>query len=174
MNTQTELKSSSHAGYVTMGVYLRRLLICDKFRNRMYCPICEKVEFTHDKSTFTARNVKEMHVFVQLIASEHSGATWPPRNFTEIVCRTYTFIWVDVLNVCYILCLLCLCARQCIHVCALLSPAGKGLASWLLFVVYNCESVTFPLVSWVRWSTWLYRFLIFTPLLTLSRSELAI
>ena len=29
-----------------------------------------------------------------------------------------------------------------------------------------CEFVTFPLVSWVRCGTWLYRFLIFTPLLT--------
>ena len=29
-----------------------------------------------------------------------------------------------------------------------------------------CEFVTFPLVSWVRCGTWLYRFLIFAPLLT--------
>ena len=33
---------------------------------------------------------------------------------------------------------------------ALSSPAGKGLTSWLLFVMSNCEVVTFPLVSWVR------------------------
>ena len=25
------------------------------------------------------------------------------------------------------------------------SPAGKGLTSWLSFVMYNCEVVTFPL-----------------------------
>ena len=31
-----------------------------------------------------------------------------------------------------------------------------------------CEFVTFPLVSWVRCGTWLYRFLIFAPLLTLT------
>ena len=31
-----------------------------------------------------------------------------------------------------------------------------------------CESVTFPLVSWVKCGTWLYRFLIFAPLLTLG------
>ena len=38
--------------------------------------------------------------------------------------------------------------------CRLLwSPAGKGLTSWFLFVVYNCEFVTFPLVSWVRYGT---------------------
>ena len=42
----------------------------------------------------------------------------------------------------------------------------KGLTSWLSSVVSNCEFVTFPLVSWVRCDTWLYRFLIFAPLLT--------
>ena len=36
---------------------------------------------------------------------------------------------------------------------ALWSPAGKGLASWLSFVMSNCEFVTFPLVSWVRCGT---------------------
>ena len=36
---------------------------------------------------------------------------------------------------------------------ALWSPAGKGLISWLSFVVSNCEFVTFPLVSWVRCGT---------------------
>ena len=30
------------------------------------------------------------------------------------------------------------------------SHAWKGLTSWLSFVMYNCEVVTFPLVSWVR------------------------
>ena len=30
---------------------------------------------------------------------------------------------------------------------------GKGLTSWLSFVVYNCEFVSFPLVSWVRCGT---------------------
>ena len=47
-----------------------------------------------------------------------------------------------------VMCLLCLCAR--LFICALWSPAGKGLTSWLSFVVSNCEFVTFPLVSWVQ------------------------
>ena len=47
--------------------------------------------------------------------------------------------------------LLCLCVR--LFICALWSPAGKGLTSWLSFVVSNCEFVTFPLVSWVRCGT---------------------
>ena len=50
-----------------------------------------------------------------------------------------------------VLCLLCLCAR--LFICALWSPAGKGLTSWLSFVVYNCEFVTFPLISLVRCGT---------------------
>ena len=49
---------------------------------------------------------------------------------------------------------------------ALLSLAGKGLTSWLSFVMSNCEFVTFPLVSWVRCGTGLYLLLIFAPLLT--------
>ena len=32
---------------------------------------------------------------------------------------------------------------------ALWSPAGKGLTSWLSFVMSNFEVVSFPLVSWV-------------------------
>ena len=30
------------------------------------------------------------------------------------------------------------------------TPAWKGLTSWLSFVMYNCEFVSFQLVSWVR------------------------
>ena len=33
---------------------------------------------------------------------------------------------------------------------ALWSTAGKGLTSWLSFVMSNREVVTFPLVSWIR------------------------
>ena len=44
--------------------------------------------------------------------------------------------------------LFCLYARLLVD--ALWSPAGKGLTSWLLFVMTNCDVVTVPLVSWVR------------------------
>ena len=46
---------------------------------------------------------------------------------------------------------LCLCVR--LFICALWSPAGKGLTSWFSFVVSNCKFVTFLLVSWVRCGT---------------------
>ena len=74
--------------------------------------------------------------------------------------------FVDLLCFCSVLCLLCLCAR--LFLSALWSPAGKGLTSWLSFVVSNCEFVIFPLIFWLRCGTWLYRFLIFAPLLTLE------
>ena len=54
---------------------------------------------------------------------------------------------MDLLCVFSVLCLLCLCER--LFICALWSPAGKGLTSWLSFMVYNCEFVTFQLVSLV-------------------------
>ena len=51
----------------------------------------------------------------------------------------------------YVLCLLYLCVR--LFICALWSPAGKGLTSWLSFGVSICEFVTFPLVFLVRCGT---------------------
>ena len=40
---------------------------------------------------------------------------------------------MNLLCFCSVLCLLCLCAR--LFICALRSPAGKQLTSWLSFVV---------------------------------------
>ena len=70
------------------------------------------------------------------------GLSPPVKYFTNrskavLICGS--FMLNSVLN------LLCLCAR--LFMCALCSPAGKGLTSWLSFVVSNCECVTFPLVS---------------------------
>ena len=50
---------------------------------------------------------------------------------------------MDLLYFCYALCLLCLCAR--LFICVLWSPAGKGLTSWLSFVVY---AVSLSLSHW--------------------------
>ena len=58
---------------------------------------------------------------------------------------------MDLLCVFFVLCLVCLCAPR--FICALWSPAGKGLTSWLSFVVSNFEFVTFSLVSSVRCGT---------------------
>ena len=59
-----------------------------------------------------------------------------------------------------------ICFRARLFINAWWSPAGKGLTSWLSFVMSNCEVVTFLLVSWVRCDAWLYQFLIFALFLT--------
>ena len=38
----------------------------------------------------------------------------------------------------------CVCHASCLFIAALWSPAQKGLTSWLLFVMSNCDFVTFP------------------------------
>ena len=50
---------------------------------------------------------------------------------------------MDLLCFCSVLCLLCLCVR--LFICALWSPAGKGLTSWLSFVV---STVSLSLFHW--------------------------
>ena len=50
---------------------------------------------------------------------------------------------VDLLCFCSVLCLLCLCAH--LFICALWSPAGKGLTSWLSFMV---STVSLSLSHW--------------------------
>ena len=68
-------------------------------------------------------------------------------------------------HLCYF-CLVLLCFHARFFVDALWSPAGKGLTSWLSFVMSNCDVVTFPLVFLVSCCAWLYRFLIFALFLT--------
>ena len=68
-------------------------------------------------------------------------------------------------------CLVLLCFHVRLFDVAMCSPAGKGLTSWLSFVMSNCDVVTFPLVSWVRRGAWLYRFLIFALFLTFTTSR---
>ena len=46
-------------------------------------------------------------------------------------------------HLCYF-CLVLICFHARLFVDALWSPAGKGLTSWLSFVMSNCGIVTFP------------------------------
>ena len=86
----------------------------------------------------------------------HKTGLIPPVKYFTDRSKAVLLLWI--------LRLLCLCAH--LFTRALWSPVGKGLTSWLSFVVSNCAFVTFPLVSVVRCGTRLYRFLIFAPLLT--------
>ena len=70
----------------------------------------------------------------------------------------------------FLSCICCFCVRLFID--ALWSPAGKGLTSWLSFVMSYCEVVTFPLVSWVRRGDCLYRLLIFALFLTFKKPNM--
>ena len=56
---------------------------------------------------------------------------------------------MDLLYFCSVLRLLCLCAR--LFICALWSPAGKWLASWLSFVV---SAVSLSLSHWYLGQVW--------------------
>ena len=78
------------------------------------------------------------------------------KNWTPV-----TFKWNAIFSVLFLLCF-----RARLFIDALWSPAGKGLTSWLSFVMSICEVVTFSLVSWVRCGARLYRFMIFALFLT--------
>ena len=60
---------------------------------------------------------------------------------------------MGLLCFCSVLYLLCLCAR--LFMCALWSPAGKGLTSWLSFVVSDCEFVTIVIIHRVNFKKYL-------------------
>ena len=75
-----------------------------------------------------------------------TGLSPPVKYFTDRY-KVVLLLWIFF----SVLCLLCLFAR--LFICALWSPAKKGLTSWLPFVVSNCEFVTFILVSLVRRGT---------------------
>ena len=80
---------------------------------------------------------------------------WPFQGGTSFVDLFWFFF--------YLVFAMPLCSS--VYMC-LMVTCWKRLNSLLSFVVSNCEFVTFPLVSWVRCGTWLYRFLIFAPLHT--------
>ena len=63
---------------------------------------------------------------------------------------------------------LCLVVRMLLRlfIAALWSPAGKGLTSWLLLVMFIVFLLLSHVVSWVACGTWLYRFLILASFLT--------
>ena len=64
---------------------------------------------------------------------------------SKIFSKAVLLLWI--IHVISVVCLLCFCGG--LFIVALLSPAGKGLTSWLSFVTSGCDVVTFPLVSLV-------------------------
>ena len=80
-----------------------------------------------------------------MFARRKTGLSPPVKYFTD---RSKAVLSLSIIYVISVLFLLCF--RVCLFIDALWSPAGKGLTSWLWFVMSNCEVVTFPLVSWAR------------------------
>ena len=68
-----------------------------------------------------------------------------------LIDRSKAVLLLWIIYVISVLFLLCFHVRLFIGV--MWAPDGKGLTSWLWFVISNCEVVTFPLVSWVRCGT---------------------
>ena len=111
---------------------------------------------------------KHLCVLIHIWTKGEVGAPWnrfKPYSKILFTDRSKAVLLLWIIYVISDLFLLCFHAR--LFVDALWSPAGKGLTSWLLFVMSNCDVVTFPLVAWVRCGAWLYRFLIFALFLTL-------
>ena len=74
-----------------------------------------------------------------------TGLSPKVKYFTDRSKAVFLLWIIHVISV-----LLLLRFRARLFIDALRSPAGIGLTSWLLFVMSNCEVVTFQLVSWVR------------------------
>ena len=92
----------------------------------------------------------------------HEICLSPPVKYFTDRSKAVLPLWII-----YVISELCLlCVRTCLFIDVLWSPAGKGLTSWLSFVMSNvCLSLS-HVVSSVRCGTWLYRFLIFALFLT--------
>ena len=72
----------------------------------------------------------------------HADLSPPVKYFID---RSKAVLILWIIHIISVLCLLCFRGR--LFVDALWSPAGKGLTSWLSFVMSYCELVTFLLVS---------------------------
>ena len=70
-----------------------------------------------------------------------TGLSPPVKYFTDR-SKAVLLLWIF-----YVFVLSCVCYAfvRVWFICALWSPAGKGMTSWLSFVVSNCEFVTFPI-----------------------------
>ena len=79
------------------------------------------------------------------LAHSETGLSHPVIYFTDH-SKAVFLLWI--IYVIYVLFLLCFRARLFID--ALWSPVGKGLTTWLSFVMSSCKVITLPLASWFR------------------------
>ena len=92
---------------------------------------------------FVSSSISELRVRLARCETDLSP---PMKYFFTDHSKAVLLLWI-IYGI-SVLVLLCFRARLLID--AIWSPPGKGLTSWLLFVLSNCKVVTFPKVSWVR------------------------
>ena len=92
-----------------------------------------------------------------------TGLSPPVKYFTDR-SKAVLLLWIF-----YVFVLSCVCYVLCasVYMCFVVTCWERADLLALVCGVF-CEFVTFPLVSWVRCGTWLYRFLIFATLLLCS------
>ena len=100
------------------------------------------------RSILNINNVYFDNMVSQIYPSELQFKALQKNIFTD---RSKAVLLLWLILVISVVCLLCFYAR--LFIVALWSPDWNGLTSWLSFVMYNCEFVTFALVSWVRCGT---------------------
>ena len=95
-----------------------------------------------------------------------TGLSPPVKYFTDR-SKAVLLLWIF-----YVFVLSCVCFVLCasVYMCFVVTCWERADLLALVCGVF-CEFVTFPLVSWVRCGTWLYRFLIFAPLLTFNSTS---
>ena len=95
-----------------------------------------------------------------------TGLSPPVKYFTDR-SKAVLLLWIF-----YVFVLSCVCYVLCasVYMCFVVTCWERADLLALVCGVFS-EFVTFPLVSWVRCGTWLYRFLIFATLLTLILTD---
>ena len=147
-------------------VYVRNSVKSKNFKGDHFHLISSEIRNT--VQYFPIHIMLKMHVWkLKILTFRNSNfKTWFKPSSKKISDRSKVVLLSWIFYVFYVLCVyafVCVCLYvPCGHL------LGKGWPLGSLFVVSNYEFVTFPLVSWVRCGTWLYRFLIFAPLLTLQ------
>ena len=105
---------------------------------------------------------------MQQHGSKYFAKTYPwPKGRGQKAKSFFSESCLVVLWIFYVFVLSCVCYVLCasVSMCFVVTCWERADLLALVCGVF-CEFVTFPLVSWVRCGTWLYRFLIFAPLLT--------
>ena len=104
--------------------------------------------------------VKKINTRLAFVYYPNGNGTQLHRMLLHTHCRNCFLVRIHLILIAFLMILIaylrkyaaylgcCLCLvfamLSCLFIAALWSPAGKGLTSWLSFVMFNCVFVTFP------------------------------